>query len=144
MMISLKNPQSFFRPSLKGFPKGFTLIEILMIIVLAGIILPVIVAPFVTSVVRSEVPEAVATATFLAADKLEQLQGEAYGAIAGESRAAMTGNYSAFERQVTVTLVDSNLAASGSDVGYKQVQVTLFHNQLPGAGITLTSLYSNH
>ncbi len=34
--------------------RGFTLIEILVVIVIAGILLPVIVVPFVTGIRRSE------------------------------------------------------------------------------------------
>jgi prepilin-type N-terminal cleavage/methylation domain-containing protein len=124
--------------------KGFTLIEIIIFIVLAGVLMVAIIAPFLTSVSRSNIPEIAASAAFLAAERLEQLHQVAYLSIANEANAALTGNYTAFSRQVTVTLVDANLAASASDVGYKQVVVTVFHAQLPGAGISVTSLFTNY
>ncbi|NWF52067.1 MAG: prepilin-type N-terminal cleavage/methylation domain-containing protein, partial [Nitrospirae bacterium] len=52
--------------------RGFTLIEIIILIVIAGIILPVIVVPFITSVKESGKPEMVSTAMFLASQKMEE------------------------------------------------------------------------
>jgi len=51
--------------------KGFTLIEIIIFIVVAGIILPVILVPFATSIKESLTPEKVAKATYLAQYKME-------------------------------------------------------------------------
>ena len=47
--------------------KGFTLIEIIVLIVMAGILLPVIVVPFVTGVRGSGKPEMVTRAMYLCA-----------------------------------------------------------------------------
>ncbi len=125
-------------------PNGFTLIEVIIFIVLIGIIMAGIISPFLNSVVRSEKPEIVASAAFLAQERLEQLQTATYNSIANEASVALTGNYSAFSRQVTVTLLDANLNGSGSDVGYKKVVVTVYHSQLPAAGISVTSLFTNY
>ena len=103
-----------------------------------------IMAPFLTSVSKSNVPEIVASATFLAAERLEELQQATYSSIANEARASLGGNYSAFERQVTVTLVDANLAVTGTDAGYKRVVVTVYHPELPAAGISVTSLFTDY
>jgi type II secretory pathway pseudopilin PulG len=132
------NTERFFRS------KGFTLIEISIFIILLGIFMAGIMSPFLTSVMKSDRPELVASAVFLAAERLEQLQTSSYSAIASDpSPVALTGNYSAFSRQVVVTLVDASMAASGSDVGYKKVVVTVFNNRLPAAGISITSLFAN-
>jgi type II secretory pathway pseudopilin PulG len=124
--------------------EGFTLIEIVIFIVLAGILMATIMVPFLTSVSKSDRPEVAASAAFLAAERLEELTSATYSSIANEARAALGGSYSAFERQVTVTLVDANLAVSGSDVGYKQVVVTIYHSQLPTGGISVTSLFTDY
>jgi len=52
--------------------KGFTLIEIIILIVLAGILIPTIVVPFVTGVKGSGKPEMVTTAMYLAHYKMEE------------------------------------------------------------------------
>ncbi len=53
--------------------KGFTLIEIIVMIVMAGILLPVIVVPFVTGVRGSGKPEKVTTAMYFAHQRMEEL-----------------------------------------------------------------------
>ncbi|MEE9611987.1 MAG: type II secretion system protein, partial [Desulfatiglandales bacterium] len=53
--------------------KGFTLIETIIVIVLAGILLPALVAPFLTGVKQSGKPEMVTTAMYLAQQKMEEL-----------------------------------------------------------------------
>ncbi|OGP49907.1 MAG: hypothetical protein A2Y79_02910 [Deltaproteobacteria bacterium RBG_13_43_22] len=125
----------------KALP-GFTLIEIMMFIILVGIVMAPIMGPFVTSVLQSDRPEIVVSAGFLAAERLEQLQPAAYGSIVDEASASLTGNYSAFSRQVAVTLVDVNLANSVTDVGYKKVVVTVYHSRLPAAGISVASVFT--
>jgi|GEM_PF-1461539 type II secretory pathway pseudopilin PulG len=124
-------------------PRGFTLIETIIFIVLVGFFLWAFVAPFSTSVQRMEKPEIVAGAMFLAKEKLEQLQPTTYSAVQDETRAPLGGDYAAFERQVTVTLVDSNLSSSATDQGYKKVTVTVFHPQLPAAGLVVETLYTD-
>ena len=52
--------------------KGFTLIEIIVLIVMAGIIIPVIVVPFATGIRGSKKPEMVTTAMYLAHHKMEE------------------------------------------------------------------------
>jgi type II secretory pathway pseudopilin PulG len=125
--------------------KGFTLIEISIFIVLIGIFMAGVMSPFLTSLTKSEQPEIVASAVFLAAERLEQLQTSSYSSITSDaSPISLTGNYSTFSRQVTVTLVDANLATSGTNVGYKKVVVTVFNSKLPGSGISLTSLFTDY
>ena len=124
--------------------RGFTLIELIIFIVLIGIFMSGIMGPFLTSVLKSGQPEIVASAVFLAAERLEQLRQVPYNTIANETSAPLTGNYAVFNRQVTVTLVGANLAVSGSDVGYRQVVVTVYHAQLPAGGIRVTSLFTDY
>jgi prepilin-type N-terminal cleavage/methylation domain-containing protein len=123
--------------------KGFTLIEVVLFIVLVGIVMSTVMAPFLGSVFQMENPEIVAGAAFLAKEKIEQLQPVSYNSIGNEARASLGGNYAAYERQVQIQLVDANMAISGTDLGYKRVTVTVYHPQLPGAGISLTTLFTD-
>jgi type II secretory pathway pseudopilin PulG len=52
--------------------KGFTLIEIIILIVMAGILLPAIIVPFATGIKGSGKPEMVTTAMYLAHQKMEE------------------------------------------------------------------------
>ena len=60
---------------------GFTLIEIIVFLVVAGIVLPLVIAPFVTAINRSGDPQVVITANFLASQKYESLVGAGYGSL---------------------------------------------------------------
>ena len=53
--------------------RGFTLIEIIILIVMAGILLPTIVVPFATGVRGSGTPEKVTRAIYLAHQRMEEL-----------------------------------------------------------------------
>jgi prepilin-type N-terminal cleavage/methylation domain-containing protein len=52
--------------------RGFTLIEIIVLIVMAGILLPAIIVPFATGIKGSGKPEMVTTAMYLAHQKMEE------------------------------------------------------------------------
>jgi len=53
--------------------KGFTLIEIIILIVMAGILLPAIIVPFVTGVKGSGKPEKATRAMYLGQQRMEEL-----------------------------------------------------------------------
>lgn len=104
--------------------KGFTLIEIIIFIVVAGIILPVILVPFATSVKESLTPEKLAKAAYLAQYKIEELTKNKYDSIQTESQpyADITG-FSNYQWLWDVTWIDDTLNSSASDVGYKLILV---------------------
>lgn len=128
----------------RGGDRGFTLIEVILFIVLVGIVMSTVMAPFVTSVIRMEHPEIVAGAMFLVKEKLEQVQPLTYSAVQDEPRASLGGNYASFEREVRVTLVDANLSPSASDQGYKKVTVIVYHPRLPSAGLSVDALFTDY
>jgi type II secretory pathway pseudopilin PulG len=109
--------------------KGFTLIEIIVLIVMAGIIIPAILVPFATGVKGSGKPEMVATAMYLAQQRMEELMKYNYCYTALN----VTGGFVVFttgrEPQYTglnnIAYVDNTFTASGSDVGYKMITVTV-------------------
>lgn len=113
--------------------KGFTLIEIIILIVMAGILLPTIIVPFVSAVKGSEKPEMATTAMFLTHQKMEefmkfQYTDTALNPTALTSYAAIAG-FSGYEWQWERLYVDSNFNVVGDGIqamnqrGYKRILV---------------------
>jgi len=113
--------------------KGFTLIEIIILIVMAGILLPAIIVPFVTAVKGSGKPEMVNTAMYLGHQKMEEFmkvryQNAALNPAALTSYAAIAG-FSGYEWQWERLYVDSNFNVVGDGIqatnhrGYKRIFV---------------------
>ncbi|MBM4279058.1 MAG: type II secretion system protein [Deltaproteobacteria bacterium] len=108
--------------------KGFTLIEIIILIVMAGILLPVIIVPFATGIKGSQKPEMVTTAMFLAHQKMEELMKFDYC----RTPELTPGTYNlpappitGYTWTWTISYVNDTFAVSGSDVGYKMITVTV-------------------
>lgn len=105
---------------------GFTLIEIIIFIVIAGIILPVILVPFATSLKESLTPEKVATATYLAQQRMESFTKNSYASpeLAPAPLTSYTSaDISGYQWQWQISYVNEDLADSASDVGYKRILV---------------------
>jgi len=108
--------------------KGFTLIEIIVLIVMAGIIIPAIMVPFATGIRGSGKPEMVTTAMYLAHQKMEELMKFGYSRAPDLTPGTYTlpaPPIAGYTWQWVISYVDNNLAPSGSDVGYKKIQVTV-------------------
>ncbi len=108
--------------------RGFTLIEIIVLIVMAGILISAIVVPFTTGIRTSNKPEMVATAMYLAHQKMEELMKFNYC----QAPDLTPGTYTlpappiaGYTWQWVISYVTNTFAASGSDVGYKMIQVTV-------------------
>jgi type II secretory pathway pseudopilin PulG len=109
---------------------GFTLIEILVLIVIAGILLPVIIVPFVTAVKGSTKPEKVATAMYLGHQKMEEMMKFDYGRSPDLDPAALTpyadidpSNFPGYQWQKEIVYVDSDFTVSVTNRGYKRILV---------------------
>ena len=106
--------------------KGFTLIEIIVLIVLAGILLPAIMVPFATMVKGSGKPEMVNKAMFLAQQKMEEFMKFDYS-NAALNAIALTSysntDFPNYQWQWSIAYVNSSFAGSGTDVGYKMILV---------------------
>jgi type II secretory pathway pseudopilin PulG len=118
---AIRNPHSAIG---KG---GFTLIEIIILIVMAGILLPVIIVPFVTGVKSSGKPEMATKAIYLAHQRMEEFtkfhyDNAAINPVALTAYAAIPGN-SGYEWQWEIALVNDAFSASVPDVGYKRILV---------------------
>jgi type II secretory pathway pseudopilin PulG len=108
--------------------RGFTLIEIIILIVMAGIIIPVIVVPFATGIRGSEKPEMATTAMYLAHQRMEELMKFDYNRTPDLTPGTYTlpaPPISGYTWQWVISYVDNNFAASGSDAGYKMIRVTV-------------------
>ena len=113
--------------------KGFTLIEIIVLIVMAGILLPAIIVPFATGVKNSGKPEVTTTAMYLAHQKMEEFMKYNYSkAVLAPRTLAWHGdmdpnfpNYQWADEVLYVPSNDINAAGSASppDTGYKRVLV---------------------
>jgi len=113
--------------------KGFTLIEIIILIVMAGILLPVIIVPFVTGVKSSGKPEMATKAMYLAHQKMEELMkyryhNSALNPAAFTSYADITG-FSGYQWQWEIYYVDNSFNVVGDGIlstnhrGYKRIRV---------------------
>ena len=118
---------------------GFTLIEVVLIIVMVSIFMASIMLPFISSLRQSDVPEVASIAYFLALEKLEELTPVTTGSISAESRAAVSG-YGDYEREVAVADVNcDDLSTSQAGSGCRKITVTVYHSRLPD-GVSVVGL----
>jgi prepilin-type N-terminal cleavage/methylation domain-containing protein len=111
---------------------GFTLIEVIIFIVVAGIIAAAIFIPFTTNLKESITPEKIATAVYLSKEKMEELTKYAYDdsnidpISTSFSRVNLNPSHPFYNYwwQWQISWVDENLLTS-SDVGYKSIVITL-------------------
>jgi len=131
MIEILRTTNSKLRTSGKN---GFTLIEIIVVIVIAGILLPVIVAPFLASVKDSGKPEMVNIAMYLVHQRMEEFMKFRYGdatlnpiALTPYAGTGVTG----YDWQWEILYVDSDFNVVGDGIlstnhrGYKRILVRL-------------------
>jgi len=106
--------------------RGFTLIEIIILIVMAGILLPAIIVPFATGVKGSGKPEMATTAMYLGHQKMEEFMKFDYS-NAVLTPVALTpyanSDIPSYQWQWEIVLVDNNFSTSATDAGYKRILV---------------------
>ena len=111
--------------------KGFTLIEIIVLIVMAGIIIPVIIVPFATGIRESNKPEMVTRAMYYAHQRMEELMKYNYnnGALAVTAGfvAFTTGGEPNYTGQNQIVYLNNDLStpAASPGVGYKRIIVRI-------------------
>lgn len=107
--------------------KGFTFIEMLILIVLAGILIPTIILPFVSGIKAHTKPEMATRAIYLAHQKMEEFMKLQYddSQLNPVPLTPYTSipEHSGYEWQWEIVLVDNNFNPSGTDLGYKRVLV---------------------
>ncbi len=116
--------------------RAATIIEIVAAIVILSIALPPLISSFADAALQSIHPSQAVVASFLATERMEEMIARRYRADDGYA-ALTTANYpaetpvtgfSGYNRSVTVSFVDDQLAPQGGDVGYKLVRVTVEWN----------------
>ena len=118
---------------------GFTLIEVVVIIVMVAIFMAAIGIPLLNSIRESDLPEISTIAYFLGLEKLEELGPQTTGSINAEARAAVSG-YGDYEREVDVVDVScSDLSTPKAGSGCRKITVTVYHSKIPN-GVSLVSL----
>jgi type II secretory pathway pseudopilin PulG len=127
--VKMDNYSAFRNPHSAIDNKGFTLIEILALIVMAGITISAIVVPFTTGIQKSTKPEMAAAAMYFAHKRMEELMKYNY---CYASSMSVTGGFVTFSTgssqytgQNYIAYVTNSFTASSSDVGYKKIQVTI-------------------
>ena len=118
---------------------GFTLMEVIMIIVIVSVFMAAIGIPLLSSLRESDLPEISTIAYFLGLEKLEEMGTQTTGSISDEAKAAVSG-YGDYEREVVVDDVNcDDLSTSESGSGCRKVTVTVYHSRIPN-GVSLVSL----
>jgi hypothetical protein len=102
--------------------KGFTLIELIIFIIVGAIILPTSFVAFTSAMKYFSTPDYHVKARFYTEQKMEELTSYTYTAIPSPGNDVPDTNY---QRSWNVSLIDSSFNASGSDVGYKKIVVTV-------------------
>jgi type II secretory pathway pseudopilin PulG len=124
--------------------RGFTLVEIIILIVMAAILLPAIIIPFATGVKGSGKPEMVNTAMYLAHYKMEELMKFEYNRVPELNPGTYTlpgPPISGYQWQWVISYVDNNFNPSGTDVDYKMIQVSVTDPE--GSPYTVSSVVTD-
>ena len=118
---------------------GFTLVEVVLIIVMVSIFMASIMLPFISSLRESDLPEVASIAYFLALEKVEELAPVTTGSLSAESRATVSG-YGDYEREVAVSDVNcDDLSTLQAGSNCRKVTVTVYHARIPD-GVSLVTL----
>jgi len=126
---------------------GYSLIELIIIIILASVAIPGLVGLYTTVLNNSHDSEIMTVACLLASEQMEIILADKAGSGAGYGYAAITTQkyasvnpgspFNGYTRTVTVTTVNS-----GAQNEYKRIVVTVNHSTIPP--VVLTSAVTDH
>ena len=131
-----------------GRQNGFTLVEVIIVIVVVSVFMAAIGIPLLSGVRDLDVPEHAIKAYFLAQEKLEQLTVMEYDSLASQQTdcdpcmncAQLGTGYSEFRRKVQVVEVNgSDLSTPEAGSGYTKITVWVCHEKFPD-GISAETL----
>ncbi|MEI8012418.1 MAG: hypothetical protein WCI27_08085 [Candidatus Omnitrophota bacterium] len=113
--------------------KGFTLLELVMMIVVIGLSFGGLAVVTQQVVLNIHKPQVIATATALAEKEMERLKRLSFAATAAEASQNYTGSFSGYSHRTTVTSVDAD---------HKVVAVVISHPAI--TSLTLALLRTNY
>lgn len=125
--------------------KGFTLIELVMAIVIAGVIVVPLLNVFINTSTGNPSLEALNTALHLAEAKMESVSNKDFASIVSEGTAPFGGDFSAYNSEVVMHYVASSEIETFVDpvvTDYKWVKVKITSAKIQGT-IELTTLVSD-
>lgn len=110
--------------------RGFTLMELIMVMVIAGILTSTLMAPFFTGVNQGARPEIYATALYLAEEEIETKRSAGYASATNGTSGptdVTVGTRTYTKTVVTeyVTYASGSFSTSASTTEYKRVTVTV-------------------
>ncbi len=117
--------------------RGFTLMELIMVMVVTGILSSSLVIPFISGIKRGTRPEIYATAAYLAQEKIEELRSSGYtttSGILGTTTGSVTKKGRTYNEQVVteyVTHSGSSFSTSGSSTEYIRATATVSNSIIP-------------
>lgn len=120
--------------------KGFSLVELVLVIVVAGIAIPGVIFTFYELARKSVYDEAMTTATMLAEGELERVMQKGFANITDEHRdspVSFGGDFTGYTWQVRVDYVNSgdlDTAVAGS-TEYKRVETRVTNNVVGDVGL---------
>ncbi len=122
------------------YERGFTLIELIMIIVITGIaIIPI--SNMILEGVRGTIDSNIAAiAPSLAMEKMEETKQLAFSSVSASS-GTLSSPFTDYSYTVSVGYVDENFNTTGSSL-YKKVDITIQY--VSGYSLALTTVISDH
>lgn len=127
--------------------KGFTLIELVMAVAIAGIAFYSLLIVFINAAYQSVDVEALSMGLYLANARLEEVSNQSYASITGEATAPFGSGFSDFSSVVRVDYVSSEALdlAVGTDFGYKKITIRVISSSLTSSieVVTLATDASN-
>lgn len=127
--------------------RGFTIIEVIVFLVVAGVIASTIFIPFLTGFKRGMTPEKVISASYLAQAKMEELAKYTYSnsnldPLPLTAYVQVDATYFPdYDWQWEIKYIDEGLNDSACDLGYKQILVRV--RDPDGGPFELTSIIAD-
>lgn len=108
---------------------GFTLLELILVLVVTGILSSALIMPFISGLKQATRPEIYATTTYLAQKKIEELRSQGYtaaGSSLGATTSTVTKEGRIYDEQVVTEYVDhSGSTFSTPAVSTEFIRVTV-------------------
>jgi type II secretory pathway pseudopilin PulG len=114
--------------------RGFTLLELIIFIALAGLLIPALVLAFRQGIVGINIPTQVAGAGFAAQEKLEWFMQFDYGdpqVDPGQGSDEVTVNGKVYSRKWKINFYNIGSPSPQIDTGYKQIDIYSTTAELP-------------